>query len=118
MNILLALVLATFGLKPSQAALTQTPSLPLLKDLFVVAIHPVWESGPYFTADSLKESLPLFKPISPHHKVGERRVCQSGVIVAKSKEVLFWSACYPGEIGIIGKDGRQQSFGIPGKSEE
>jgi hypothetical protein len=118
MKILLALVLGAILQVPLQAASKSEKSLPAPKDIYVVAIHPMWETGPYFTADSLKSSLPLFKPITPHHKVGERRVCQSGVIVLKTKKVLFWSACYAGEIGIIGKEGQQDYFGIPGRTEE
>jgi len=77
MNIPLTLAMASLSLVSAQAAPAPEPVLPAPKDVFVVAIHPMWQTGPYFTADSLISSLPNFKPITPHHKEGDRRVCQN-----------------------------------------
>ena len=114
-KIAFTLLFGAVGLLPAQPATESAFKFPAISDVFVVALFPGSEQRPYFTLESLKAALPYFKPIIPHHKVGGKRMSQSGVIVLKTKEVLFWSTSYPGEIRIIDNTGPGHSFGIPGK---
>lgn len=90
----------------------QTPviHLPKAEDVFTIAVHPVFPEMPhYFTPESMQQALPRFKPGQAEIKVGARRFWQSGVIVLKNKEVLFWSTCRKNFIHIATPTG-QASF--------
>ncbi len=82
--------------------------LPNPSDILVIAVHPSpILREPYFTPSSLLEALPKFKPGEPKMRVGARRVWQSGVIVLKNKDVLFWRTAHDDFIIIDTKAGQQ-----------
>ena len=95
-------------------------TLPRPKDVFTIAFAPYPNPAvsPYFTSASLLDALPSFKPFQPRHKVGDRRVCQAGVIVLKSSEVIFISSCYPREIIVTTRDGGHHDFAVDGKGTD
>lgn len=91
----------------STAGSESTPvnSLPKPEDIFTIAINPI-PSFPgqvhYFTADSLREALPSFRPGEAEIKAfGERRIWESGVIVLKDKKVFFWTTCRKNFIHVL-----------------
>jgi hypothetical protein len=71
-------------------------SLPKSEEIFTIAINPVPDARyftPYFTPESLRNALPDFRPGKAEIRNGGRRIWQSGVIVLKDKNVLFWTTC-------------------------
>lgn len=95
-------------------------SLPKSEDIFTIAINPI-PSFPaptrpeldtnellkmrYFTAESLREALPSFRPGEAEIKAGDRRIWESGVIVLNNKEVLFWTTCRKNFIHVLTPNG-------------
>ena len=62
--------------------------------MFIIAVSPhdkVLQD--YFTPESLLQSLPKLVPADVRLKGGAKKWWQSGVIVLKDKEVLFWRTC-------------------------
>ena len=89
---IIALLLA--GTTASSVSAEKMTGLPSPDDVFVVAVFPRQERiKEYFTPDSLLEALPILVPSDVRLPVGDREYWQSGVIVLKSKEVLFWRTC-------------------------
>jgi hypothetical protein len=69
-------------------------ALPDSSDIFSIAVEPQHPEFPlYFTALTLRDALPKLKPGTAQIKAGARHIWQSGVIVLKNKEVLFWTTC-------------------------
>ena len=106
MRYLASLTLLLFS---GAVARTEGPSvisLPKAEDVFVIANSPV-PSGVqlYFTPESLIEALPAFRPGEAELKVGARRVWQSGVMVLKNKNVLFWTTCRSNFIHVLSDKG-------------
>jgi hypothetical protein len=88
-----------------------THSLPKPEDIFTVAAYPHGKAfNPYFTPESLLRELPNFKAGRPELKVGAKRWWQTGVIVLKSKQVLFWRTCRRNFIIIETADGGSASY--------
>jgi hypothetical protein len=69
----------------------ETPDLPAPEEVFAIAIKPQARQLPaHFTPESLLQALPRFKPAYVMEAIGGKIWSQSGVIVLKSGEVLFW----------------------------
>jgi hypothetical protein len=79
-------------------------SLPQSDEIFTIAINPVPDAR-YFTAESLRNALPSFRPGKPEIKNGARRIWQSGVIVLKDKHVLFWTTCRKNFVYVLTPNG-------------
>ena len=89
---------------------TEEPGLsfPSPDQVFTIATFPYPEkSKPYFTPESLLRALPSFRPGKAEIKVGAKRWWQSGVIVLKNKDVLFWQTCRSNFIYIMTPSGHK-----------
>jgi hypothetical protein len=100
------LLLATSCLVFSTLAYAEavpTRALPKADEIFTIAVYPYRSDvpKPYFTPESLLQALPQFRPGEAEIKVGARRFWQQGVIVLRSKEVLFWTTCRKNFIHIL-----------------
>lgn len=72
-------------------ARAETPPLPPPDQVFAIAIKPQARQLPaHFTPESLLAALPNLKPAYVLEAIGGKIWNQSGVIVLKSGEVLFW----------------------------
>ena len=110
MNRVLLLTISLLLLCSTKAETLSRGLLPKPEEVLVIAVHPSPTiETPYFTPNSLLEALPHFRPGEPKIKVGARRAWQSGVIVLKNKDVLFWRTAHDNFIVIDIKTG-QQSF--------
>lgn len=89
---LLAMVFCALPVSLANDEPESLKSLPKSEEIFTIAINPVPDAR-YFTPESLRDALPAFRPGKPEIKVGARRIWQSGVIVLKDKNVLFWTTC-------------------------
>jgi hypothetical protein len=79
----------------------ETPGLPAPDEVFAIAIKPQARQLPaHFTPESLLEALPRLKPAYVMEAIGGKIWSQSGVIVLKSGEVLFWRS-YKDELLLI-----------------
>jgi len=91
----------------------ETPNRGLLvnpEEVLVIAVHPIPSMQfPYFTPSSLQKALPHFRRGEPKMRLGINRLWQSGVIVLKNKDVLFWRTAHEKFIIVDMKTG-QQSF--------
>ena len=86
-------------------------ALPKPEDIFTVAAYPHGKVfKPYFTPESLLRELPHFKAGRPELKAGAKRWWQSGVIVLKNKQVLFWRTCRSNFIMIDTADGGTAAY--------
>jgi len=95
MKYVLLAVAIMISLSLVHAEVTTPVSLPKPEDVFTIATVPASPNGPrqYFTAESLYKALPDFRHGEAEIMVGVKRYWQSGVIVLKNKEVLFWTTC-------------------------
>ncbi len=68
-----------------------TPALPTPDEVFAIAVRPhAHQLTDYFTPESLRRALPHLKPVYVDVPIGGKIWWQSGVIVLKNGEVLFW----------------------------
>ena len=87
LRLCLAILLAAAPL----GARAEQPPLPDPAEVFAIAIKPQARQLPvHFTPDSLLRALPSLKPAYLMQPIGGKVWSQSGVIVLKSGEVLFW----------------------------
>lgn len=85
------------------------------QSVFTVAIAPQILTTQYFSAESLKESLPRLWPAHIRADWCKGKAKQQGVVVLKNEDVIFWHSCaadlivfeddkYPGSFGFKESD--------------
>jgi len=89
----LAALMILWHLLPTMPARAETPLLPGADQIFTIAVRPqVRQLTEFFTPERLLASLPLFKPAYTLKPIGGKIWSQSGVIVLKDGQVLFWKS--------------------------
>ena len=87
----LAVACAALAMLATAPARAETPRLPSPDQVFAIAMKPQAHQLPvHFTPESLLRALPSLKPTYVLEAIGGKIWNQSGVIVLKSGEVIFW----------------------------
>ena len=69
----------------------EAPKLPAPEDVFVISVKPqARQLASHFTPESLKAALPRFKRAWVDPPIGGKIWQQSGVIVLRDGQVLYW----------------------------
>ena len=94
------------------AVRAETPPLPAPEEIFTIAVKPQAKQLPeHFTPGRLLELLPFFKPAYMMEPIGGKIWSQSGVIVLKSREVLFWRS-YREDVLVVEMEGRRRVYAL------
>ena len=105
----LALAITLYGHAGVKA---ETPPLPDPDQIFTIAIKPQAKQLPeHFTPGRLLELLPFFRPAYMMEPIGGKVWSQSGVIVLKSREVLFWRS-YRDDVLVVEVGGKRRIYAL------